>query len=85
MGEQYDLVFIDANHQANSVFDDIMVGRHAVSPDGLLAGHDFTPYWFETVFATLTAAHVWEVRHARRTGKYMVAEAIVLGYYLHVR
>ncbi len=41
--EQFDLVFIDANHEYKHVKQDILSWLPKVRPGGILAGHDYAP------------------------------------------
>ncbi|MGC1879132.1 MAG: class I SAM-dependent methyltransferase [Rhabdochlamydiaceae bacterium] len=41
--EQFDLVFIDANHEYGHVKQDILSWLPKVRPGGILAGHDYDP------------------------------------------
>lgn len=44
-GETFDLVFIDALHDYDSVFEDIALWWPKVRVGGMLAGHDFNHKW----------------------------------------
>lgn len=41
MGQQFDFVFIDGNHEYNDVVSDIALYKGRVIPGGILAGHDY--------------------------------------------
>lgn len=39
--KSFDLVFIDGNHEYESVKNDIFIGLDAIKPQGIISGHDF--------------------------------------------
>mmetsp|Transcript_83473 Transcript_83473/g.244724 ORF Transcript_83473/g.244724 Transcript_83473/m.244724 type:complete len:427 (-) Transcript_83473:33-1313(-) len=47
------LIFVDADHHHDGVLQDLQDALKVLAPGGIIAGHDFTTYWFETVVAAL--------------------------------
>ena len=41
LGEWFDLVFIDADHSAQAVYNDIVQWIDLIAPHGIIAGHDY--------------------------------------------
>eukprot|EP00933_Yihiella_yeosuensis_P009958 TRINITY_DN11616_c0_g1_i1.p1 TRINITY_DN11616_c0_g1~~TRINITY_DN11616_c0_g1_i1.p1 ORF type:complete len:472 (+),score=65.16 TRINITY_DN11616_c0_g1_i1:76-1491(+) len=50
-----DIVFIDADHRFPGVYENVREAVRVVRPGGVIAGHDFSPFWFETIFGVLMA------------------------------
>lgn len=44
-GVKFDMIFIDASHDFDSVSNDIRVWKELLTDDGILCGHDYTKYW----------------------------------------
>jgi predicted O-methyltransferase YrrM len=43
--ERYDLIFLDALHDYESVKKDIEKAMQLIAPGGIIAGHDYRPSW----------------------------------------
>jgi len=48
-GQEFDFVYIDANHTYESVLEDIRLWLPLVKADGIIAGHDYNPVDFPGV------------------------------------
>jgi Methyltransferase domain len=48
---EFDLIFIDAAHDYESVVQDIGAWRKKLSADGMLCGHDYSQHWPDVVKA----------------------------------
>jgi len=44
-GQDFDLVFLDADHSYEAVHADILAYRGLVKPGGILSGHDYAEKW----------------------------------------
>jgi len=54
----FDLVFIDADHDTRPLMDDIITWASKMKPDGILAGHDFSPL---QVTVVLAVCYIWQL------------------------
>jgi predicted O-methyltransferase YrrM len=54
-----DMIFIDADHDYESVKRDILLFRELLTPDGLLCGHDFNELWPGVVQAVQELVPNW--------------------------
>mmetsp|Transcript_122059 Transcript_122059/g.356552 ORF Transcript_122059/g.356552 Transcript_122059/m.356552 type:complete len:369 (+) Transcript_122059:40-1146(+) len=63
-----DLVFIDACHSEQSAFEDITFWAPRIRPGGIIAGHDYTPYYGGVVRAVHRALPKDSVLHLAPDG-----------------
>ena len=72
-GRRADLVFIDADHRIDSVYEDIDIAKKLINSNGIIAGHDYNhPDWpgvkeaVDKVFGDKVNLHdtIWWVQNA---------------------
>ncbi|CAE8650477.1 unnamed protein product [Polarella glacialis] len=55
--ETVDLASVDANHFTEAVVADVIELTRVMKSGGVIVGHDFSPYWFETSLGVLWVAN----------------------------
>ncbi|RDJ35204.1 MAG: class I SAM-dependent methyltransferase [Crenarchaeota archaeon] len=59
--QHIDFIFLDAGHDYDSVKNDIIYWLPKIKPNGIMAGHDFTPKWNGVVKAVQEQFETFEV------------------------
>ena len=49
----FDMIYIDADHSYDSVYNDLALSYHKVKTGGLICGHDYNPNIYPQVFAAV--------------------------------